>query len=345
MIRLCPWLLPAGLLLPMAAAAQPIDMSGGGPVEVTARGQFEWRQNEQEVIATVDCRAVRGDVTVLADRMVAHYRKKGTGPGAAGGAANAKPAAPAQPSDAATDAENGGNEVYRLDAEGHVRILTPTDEAVGDKAVYDIDQAVLVMTGHAMRLTTPQDVMTARDSMEYWSQLHMSVGRGDAVVVTDDGRRIAADVLVAYSIPPDQQQAARATPAAAAPPPAAAVQGKQADPLLAASGKLKRVEAFGNVDVRTQVDTVRGDRGVYVPETGISRIVGHVRITHGDDQMNGPAADVNMKTGIAHLISDPTQRVEGLLMPANTQPPAAGAAAPAKPAAPAGTAPAGKAAP
>jgi hypothetical protein len=39
------------------------------------------------------------------------------------------------------------------------------------------------------------------------------------------------------------------------------VQGKQADPLLAASGKLKRVEAFGNVDVRTQVDTVRGDRG------------------------------------------------------------------------------------
>lgn len=320
-------------LLPVSTAAQQIDMSNGGPVEVTARGQFEWRQDDQEVIATVDCRAVRGDVTVLADRMVAHYRKKGTGPGAAGTAAPQ----PAKPADPASDAENGGNEVYRLDAEGHVRILTQTDEAVGDKAVYDIDQAVLVMTGKHLRLTTPQDVMTARDSMEYWSQLHMAVGRGDAVVVTDDGRRIAADVLVAYTIPPDQQQpqggGATTVAAQPAPPPDPT---KQTDPLLAASGKLKRVEAFGNVDVRTQVDTVLGDRGVYVPETGISRVVGHVRITHGDNQMNGPAADVNMKTGIAHLISAPGQRVEGLVMPNNAQAAESGVAA--KPGQP-GTAP------
>ena len=305
-------------LLPIGAAAQPIDLSSGGPVEVTARGQFEWRQDDQVVIATVDCRAVRGDVTVLSDRMVAHYRKKGTGP--AGTAA--APAAATKPGDAVSDAENGGNEVYRLDAEGHVRILTPTDEAVGDKAVYDIDQAVLVMTGQHMRLTTPQDVMTARDSMEYWSQLHMAVGRGNAVVVTDDGRRLSGDVLVAYTTPPDQQKPQGATPVAAQPPPAP--DKKPADPLLAASGKLEKVEAFGNVEVRTQVDTVRGDRGVYVPETGISRILGHVRITHDDNQINGPAADVNMKTGIAHIIAAPGGRVEGLIMPNSGQPAAPG---------------------
>ncbi len=316
-------------LLPCAAAAQPIDMSSGGPVEVTARGQFEWRQDDQEVIATVDCRAVRGDVTVLADRMVAHYRKKGTGPGGAAGLATPAPAPGQKPADAATDAENGGNEVYRLDAEGHVRILTPTDDAVGDKAVYDIDQAVLVMTGRHLRLTTPQDVMTARDSLEYWSQLHMAVGRGDAVVVTDDGRRLAADTLVAYTTPPDEAKAAGPTPAVVQP----AVPGKPQDPLLAASGKLKRVEAFGNVEVRTQVDTVRGDRGVYVPATGIARVLGHVRVTHGDNQINGPAADVNMQTGIAHIISAPGQRVEGLIMPNAGQP--APAPTPGAPAAPA----------
>ena len=315
----------AGCLLPGAPRAQPIDLSSGGPVEVTARGQFEWRQDDQEVIATVDCRAVRGTVTVLADRMIAHYRKKGTGPhGATGGAA------PGQSTgDAVSDAENGGNEVYRLDAEGHVRILTPTDEAVGDKAVYDIDQAVLVMTGHALKLTTPQDVLTARDSLEYWSQLHMAVGRGNAVVVTSDGRRLSGDVLVAYTTPPEEQpKPGGATPVAAQPAPA---PGKPpADPLLAASGKLRKVEAYGNVEVRTQVDTVRGDRGVYVPETGIARVFGHVRITHDENQINGPAADVNMKTGIAHMISAPGRRVEGLIMPNSAQsatPPAAGAKA------------------
>ncbi len=318
-------------LLPLGAAAQPIDLSSGGPVEVTARGQFEWRQDDQEVIATVDCRAVRGDVTVLSDRMVAHYRKKGTGPAGTAAAPAAAPAAATKPGDAVSDAENGGNEVYRLDAEGHVRILTPTDEAVGDKAVYDIDQAVLVMTGQHMRLTTPQDVMTARDTMEYWSQLHMAVGRGNAVVVTDDGRRLAGDVLVAYTTPPDQQKPQGTTPVAAQPPPAP--DKKPTDPLLAASGKLQKVEAFGNVEVRTQVDTVRGDRGVYVPETGIARILGHVRITHDDNQINGPAADVNMKTGIAHMIAAPGRRVEGLIMP-NAGQPGTQPAAPAKKALP-----------
>lgn len=314
------WLLGAGaLLVPLAAAAQPIDMSGGGPVEVTARGQFEWRQDDQEVIATGDCRAVRGDVTVLSDKMIAHYRKKGTGPAGSGSLAAPAPPPAAKPGDSVADAENGGNEVYRLEAFGHVRILTPTDEAVGDKAVYDIDQAVLVMTGRALRLTTPQDVLTARDSMEYWSQKHMAVGRGDAVVVTTDGRRLAADVLVAYTYPPEEQPKDGTTKVASAAPDAAA-PGKPADPLLASSGKLKKVEAFGHVEVRTQVDTVRGDRGVYVPETGIARVIGHVRITHGENQMNGPAADVNMKTGIAHLISAPNRPVEGMIMPADKTP-------------------------
>jgi lipopolysaccharide export system protein LptA len=308
-------LLPAllGLLLPLAAAAQPIDLSGGGPVDVTARGGFEWRQDDQEVIATGDARAVRGNVTVLADRLVAHYRKKGTGPTGAAGLAAPAPPPQGQAADAPreTDAE-GGNEVYRLDAEGHVRILTPTDEAVGDKAVYDIDLAVLVMTGQALKLTTPQHVMTARDSMEWWSQKHMGVGRGNAVVVTSDGRRVAADVLVAYTADPN----APATPAAAKP----AEGAPPADPLVAASGKLQRVEAFGNVELRsTQGDIVRGDRGVYVAETGMARVIGHVRITHGDNQANGPAADINMRTGIAHLVSAPAQRVEGLIMPNTAQ--------------------------
>jgi lipopolysaccharide export system protein LptA len=84
---------------------------------------------------------------------------------------------------------------------------------------------------------------------------------------------------------------------------------------MGAAGKLQRVEAFGNVEVRTATDTVRGERGVYVPDTGIARIVGHVRLTHGQNQLNGPAADVNMKTGIAHIVSDPQARVQGLIMP------------------------------
>jgi lipopolysaccharide export system protein LptA len=310
----------AGLACPGIVAAQGIDLSSGGPVEVTARDGFEWRENEQLVIANGDARAVRENVVVTADRLIAYYRKKAAA-GAVQPAAGAAQPAAAESQDAT---DTAGNEVYRLEAEGHVLISTPTDQAQGDHAVYDIDQAVLVLTGYDLKLTTPQQVLTARDTMEYWSQRHMAVARGKAVVLTTDGRRVAADVLVGYTTD-TSQGGVKPTPVAAA----AAKPATSTDP-LATSGKLERVEAFGNVEVRTAADIARGDRGVYVTATGIARLVGHVRVTHGDNQMEGPAADVNMNTGIAHLVADAGDRVQGLIMPNSAQAATSGSPAPAK---------------
>ena len=116
-------LLLLAAMAPASAPAQPIDLSSGGPVAITAREGFEWREAEQMVVATGDARAVRDNVTVIADRLIARYRKK----------AGTAPATGAAQSGVAGD--TGGNEIYRLEAEGNVRIFTPTDEAVGDRAV------------------------------------------------------------------------------------------------------------------------------------------------------------------------------------------------------------------
>ena len=292
------------MLAPGYAAAQALDFSKGGPIEVTASDGMEWRQNEQVVIARGNARAVRGDVTVTGNMLIARYRRK------AGAAAT--PASAVAPGSAPATADTGNNEIYRLEAQGNVHIFTATDLAVGDKAVYDIDQAVLLMTGSDMKLTTPQQVMTARDTMEYWSQKHMAVGRGLATVTTTDGRRLAGDTLVGYTTPP----ASPGTPGTPAP---AATTAKtparpDADPLLS-SGKLQRVEGFGNVEVRTATETIRGDRGVYVADTGIARLAGDVHITRGQSQLNGDEAVVNMRTGISTLSRDPGKRVQGLVVP------------------------------
>ena len=297
-------LLFAPALVPGLAMAQGLDLSQGGAIDVTARDGMEWRQNEQIVVARGDARAVRGNVTVTADVLIARYRKK------AGAAVT--PASAAAPSTGGPPSDTGSNEVYRLEAQGHVRIFTATDLAVGDKAIYDIDQAVLLLTGGAMTITTPQQVMTARDTLEYWSQKHMAVGRGLATVTTTDGRRITGDTLVGFTAPntPGQPK-----PAAAPPP-----TGKTADP-LGASGKLQRVEGFGNVQVRTATEIINGDRGVYVSDTGIARLAGHVKITRGQNQLEGDEALVNMRTGISTLVRDPGSRVQGLVIPndASTQ--------------------------
>ena len=300
------------VFLPSLGRAQQLDLSHGGPIAITASDGIEWRQNEQVVIARGSARAVRSDVTVTADRLVAHYRKKAGPPGAA-------PApTPATTGANPADADTSGNEIYRVEADGDVHIFTATDHAEADHAIYDLDQAVLLMTGRHLKLTTPNDVLTARDDMEYWSQKHMAVARGDAVVVTNDGRRLAGDTLVAYTTegqPAAASAAPQATQAAAhaGKPPAAS-----ADP-LAASGKLQKVDAFGNVSVRTPTETVTGDRAVYVPDTGIARLGGNVRITRGQNQLNGAEAEVNLKTGISRLLSGNAGRVQGLVVPNDAQ--------------------------
>lgn len=282
------------LATPLVIAAGP-DLAQGGPVTITAEDGMDWQQNQQIVVARGNAHAVRGDTTVIADQLTAHYRKKASPP-AAGPAAGSPPAAKGN---AGQDDLTGGSEIYQLDADGHVTINTPTDIVSGDKAVYNMDQAVLLMTGRHLNLKTPTEVITARDQMEYWSNEHKSVGRGDALVVTNDGRSVQADILVAYS---------DATPTAAKP--AAKPGGSGVD-----TGQLRRVDAFGHVVIRTQADIVRGNNGVYLPQTGIARVVGDVTITHGLSEIHGQDAIIDLKTGIAHLTPGKSGPVQGLLVP------------------------------
>lgn len=309
------WLIVMALAgMPATAVAQPLDMSSGGPITVTARDGIDWQQGAKVVIARGDARAVRDNVTVTADRLIAHYRQKaGTAP-----VAPIKPASPPATGSRAPDSggpDTGGNEIFQLEAIGNVRIFTPTDVATGDHAVYDMDQAVLVLTGRDLKITRPAEVITARDSLEYWSQLRRSVARGNASVLTADGRQVKGDTLVAYSAAPSAD--GKAAPATK---PVAKPDAPNADDPLAASGRIEKVEAFGNVLVRTQTDTVTGDRGVYVPDTGIARVGGSVRITRGQNQLNGQEAEVDLKTGISRLTAG-GGRVQGLVTPNDAKAP------------------------
>lgn len=311
--------LPLGLAMAVAAAvattasprAQTLDLTQGGPVEITATDGLEWRQAEQVVVARGDARAVRGGVTVTADRLLARYRPRNSG-----GAPAPAPAGRAAPGPAETPAS--GSEIWRFEAEGNVHITTATERAQGDRAVYDIDQAVMVLSGRAISLTTPDQRITARDSLEYWPQRRMAVARGGAVVTTVDNRRIAADTLVAYFLDAEGGAAPPRANASAAP------AGQQrTSPLPGSDGdsRIERVEAYGSVEIRTETDVVRGERGVYSPATGMARLVGGVRITRGENQLHGQEAIVNLRTGVARLVSVPGGRVQGLLIPQENEGP------------------------
>jgi lipopolysaccharide export system protein LptA len=284
------------LLVAGPAWAQSTPPAAPAPIQITASQGIEWKQADQEVIATGSAQAVRGDVTVQADQLVAHYRKKA-------GAVAVTPAATPAPSDPEAALNGGDSEIYELEAVGHVHIFTPTDNAYGDHAVYNLDQAVLVLTGSALKLTTLHDVITARDAIEYYSVKRMAVARGDALITADDGRSIAADTLVGYLAPPDQ--AAAPAPAAPAAPP----------DMLGAAGRLQKVEAIGHVTIHTPNQTATGNSGTYLPDDGTARLGGNVHISSGPNQLSGSDALLNTKTGIATLVAAPGGQVAGTITP------------------------------
>ncbi len=302
-------LLLATLLLAAPAAAQELNLSGTSPVEITARDAIEWRQTEQVVLARGAARAVRDGVTITADRLIARYRPRAAAPssGTPSSGTRAPSATPQAQGASPLSGPGNASQIWRLEAEGNVRIFSATDTATADHAVYDMDQSVLVLTGSNLSLSNAQDRLVAKDALEYWPQRRMAVARGDAQI-DSPGRRLNADTLVAWFLE-------------AVPPPPAGSAPRQAraggTPGQPDTGRLDRAEAFGNVVIRTEAETVQGDRGAYNALSGIALLGGNVRITRGQNQLNGELAEVNMKTGISRLLPGqaPGERVSGLVVP------------------------------
>ena len=176
-----------------------------------------------------------------------------------------------------------------------------------DRAVLAIDlgedKQVAVVTGKDLRLVTNKDVVTARDSLEYYEARELTVARGDAVAVRGTDR-LRADVLIG-----------------------------RLKKLPDGTTQMERIDGSGNVVVTTPSDVALSDKLVYSVADNVAVLIGNVRITRGDNQLNGEAAEMNMNTKINRVIAgrDAGGRVSGLLIPGEKTGDQPGAAAGKKP--------------
>ncbi|HXP96990.1 MAG TPA: LptA/OstA family protein [Telmatospirillum sp.] len=255
------------------------DQKSGTPLEIYADQGLELAQDSKTVIARVNAKAIRNRVTVNGDVLTAHYRPKAPVPGQ-------PPPPPKVAKDdkkAANDkpADSGSSEVWRVEADGHVSIETTTQSAYGDHADYNIDDAVVVLTGGDLKLLTPSVIVTAKDSLEYWEHRQQAVARGSAVAVRAE-KRIQADVLVADF-------------------------AQNAEKKMA----MQRAHGYDHVIITTPREVVTGDRADYNVETGIVTVTGSVKITREENQVNGGYAVVNLNTGISRVFPVPPGAAEG----------------------------------
>ena len=284
------------------AAAQGLNLGAGSedrPIAISATSGIEWQQDAQVYIARGNATAKRGSTEVDADTLTAHYR----------------------PSRAA----GSETEIYRLNADGHVTIKGETQTVVGDQAVWDVDQQMGIVTGKALKLTTTTDVVTARDSLEWYDQKQVTVARGDAVAVRENVKRIRADVLAAHMTKDKAKPGERkpeVRPGKTPPSMPATKPGAATGPPGAGdeSSRISRIDAQGNVIVSTATDIGRGDYGVYNADTGLVTLLGNVTITRGDNAIRGQYAVVDLKNNVSRMMptagnpGSPASRVEGFFV-------------------------------
>lgn len=280
----------------VAPRAQSAAAGDERPIQIQADSGIEWHQNAKVYVARGNAVAARGDTEVHADTLVAHYRE-----GKPGGQTSA-------------NSLTGNTEIYRVDADGHVVLKRNGQVMTGDHAIYDVDQGVGVITGKSLKLTTANEVVTARDAFDWYDQKQIAVARGDAVA-TRNGKTVRADILTGYmarTVPaPGKPGAAGARPAAAKPAGAAGP-----DP----NSKLSRIDAQGHVVVTNGPEVGQGDYGIYNAETGIVTLIGHVVLAREKNVLTGQSAVMDLNTNVSRIMpviaGEPgkPQRVQGLLV-------------------------------
>lgn len=241
-----------------APGAQTLMQQGGDePMVIESDNGLEWVRDEKKITARGNAKAVRGGIELRGDVLTAFYRE------GAGGQ---------------------GNEVYRVLAEGNVRITSKNERVFGERGAYDVDAQNFVLVGDNLRIEFRDGVITARDQLEYWEAKQLFVARGDATVVKED-KRLRSDLLSALV--------------------GAGAEGKQ---------EIQQINVWGNVHVSTPTEIVRAEKGVYNVRTGIVRLQENVKITRDKTQLNGNAAEVDLNSGISRLLGG-KGRVRGLISP------------------------------
>src|SRR5690606_7549712 len=167
--------------------------------------------------------------------------------------------------------DDGKERIVRVEAIGNLRVETPNETVTGDRAIYYVDERVLRITGDDLRLQTQEEEVTASESLEYFERAEggpLAVARGDAVLRRlAEGEQVEGDVISARFAPDGGPS--RTT--------------------------LQQVEAEGHVRVIGDNIFASGERGVYHVAEQKAVLDGDVKVTRGDNQLNGGRAEIDLR--------------------------------------------------
>jgi lipopolysaccharide export system protein LptA len=229
------------------------------PIEVSAGQALEWKQKDLQYIARGDVVITQGKTTVKADTVIADYR----------------------------EGANSKTEIWRLTATDNVIIFDTENTITGAQGVYLIDGGIATVTGQNLKLTTPEQVITANEKMTYAADKGTATAIGNAKVVQGNDTLTSARLNVFFK--KDDE-------------------GKNA---------LQKIDAVGRVKIVTPDETLTGDSGTYNAGNDTATVQGNVKIMRGPNTLEGTRANVNLTTKVSKIFGNEKTggRVKGIFFP------------------------------
>lgn len=255
--------------IPGASAQGLMSSDSNEPLEITADESLEWKRNDLTFIARKNALAKQGDASVAAEILTANYRD-----------------------------EDKGMEIYKVAAESNVVIHSRDSDAFGDKAVYDLDKGLAVMTGGNLRMVSVDQVVTAKEKFEYWVASGKLVAMGRARVERKN-QAGETDTLEADTITATMKD-----------------NGK-------GQRVLDQLEAAGNVVITTPTEIITGKHGTYRANGNKAELTGGVTIKRGPNVLEGEKAEVDLTTNTSRMFGSPMGdgRVRGVFYPGSEKKP------------------------
>jgi len=232
------------------------------PIEISADNSLEWQQKQQQYVANGNVVVTQGTSKIFANQIIADYRENET---------------------------TGNTEIWQLTALESVRLENDDSIATANKATYNIDTGLSTLTGGDLKLTLPDQTITAQERMEYNINEGVAKAVGNAKIKRD-ADTLSANTITAYLTKDNN--------------------GKQ---------KLKTAKASGRVQIKTTDETLTGDKANYDAINNTAEMMGNVKIKRGSNILEGDRAQVNLNTNISKIFGNANngKRVKGVFFPSS----------------------------
>ncbi|MBL8686187.1 MAG: hypothetical protein JNK86_01795 [Alphaproteobacteria bacterium] len=214
--------------------------AGNQPTSLEASNGVEIRQQEKIYIARGDVLLKKGATQIRSAQLIAHYREK----------------------------EQGGVDIWKIEADGQVVIVGSDYQINSAQAVFNLDQGIFTLEGSLLTIELNKKILTAKEKIVYNRQNQQLTATGAAKINDPSSQLlVTADQLILNLINSNN--------------------GKTV---------LEQIQAEGNVHIQQRKLRGFSDRMIYHDSSNIANLQGNVRLSDGSNQILGETAKINTKT-------------------------------------------------